>query len=129
MPAKKPVHRATLQLTAGAAAVVDLGKTLGHTGVNLVELKRRYDEMSAPQRGEVVPVAVTVFDDRSFALELRTPPTSFLLRRAARDGAVGAADLRAVARRKLPDLNTTDLDAAVRTVAGTARSMGLRVGS
>jgi large subunit ribosomal protein L11 len=128
MPMKKPVHHATLQLTAGSAAVTDLGKNLGHTGVNLVELKRRYDELSAPQRGDVVPAAVTVFDDRSFAIVLRTPPTSFLLRRAARDGAITDEDLRAVARRKLPDLNTTDPEAAVRTVAGTARSMGLRVG-
>jgi large subunit ribosomal protein L11 len=128
MPPRKPLHRATMQLTAGAAAVAELGKTLGHTGVNLVELKRRYDELTAPQRGDVVPAAITVFDDRSFALVLRTPPTSFLLRRAARDGAISDEDLRAVARRKLPDLNTTDLDAAVRTVAGTARSMGLRVG-
>ena len=127
MPQKRPVHTVTLQLTAGAAPVADLGKMLGQTGVNLVELKRRYDELSAPQRGDVVPAEITVFDDRSFTLALRTPPTSFLLRRAAIDGAVSAADLRAVAARKLPDLNTTDLDAAVRTVAGTARSMGLRV--
>jgi large subunit ribosomal protein L11 len=100
---------------------------LGQTGVNLLEVKRRYDELSAPQRGDVVPAEITVFDDRSFAVALRTPPTSFLIRRVARDGAISAADLRAVAERKLPDLNTADLDAAVRTVAGTARSMGIRV--
>ncbi len=127
MPPKRPIHRVTLQLTAGAAPVVDLGKMLGQTGVNLVELKRRYDELSAPQRGDVVPAEITVFDDRSFTLVLRTPPTSFLIRRAVVDGAISAADLRAVALRKLPDLNTADVDAAVRTVAGTARSMGVRV--
>lgn len=127
MPPKRPIHRVTLQLTAGAAPVADLGKMLGQTGVNLVELKRRYDELSAPQRGDVVPAEITVFDDRSFTLVLRTPPTAFLIRRAAVDGVITADDLRAVAVRKLPDLNTLDLDAAVRTVAGTARSMGVRV--
>ena len=138
MPPKRPVHRATLQLTAGAAPVADLGKMLGQTGVNLVEVKRRYDEMSAPQRGDVVPVVVTVFDDRSFALTLRTPPTAFLIRRAL-DGKGSARPahepagtltrdaLRAIALRKLPDLNTRDVDAAMRLVAGTARSMGIGV--
>ncbi|GAA1248914.1 50S ribosomal protein L11 [Pseudonocardia aurantiaca] len=126
----------TLQLTAGSAPVADLGKMLGQTGVNLVEVKRRYDEMSAPQRGDVVPVVVTVFDDRSFTLALRTPPTAFLIRRAlnrkgsARPGTEPAGTLtrdalRSIALRKMPDLNTTDLDVAMRTIAGTARSMGV----
>ncbi|WP_214402048.1 uL11 family ribosomal protein [Pseudonocardia lacus] len=138
MPPKRSIHQVTLQLTAGAAAVAELGKMLGQTGVNLVEIKRRYDELTAAQRGDVVPVRVTVFDDRSFALQLRTPPTSFLIRRAlgaagsARPGhdtagTLTSAQLRAVAERKLPDLNTDDLDKAVRIVAGTARSMGVRV--
>jgi large subunit ribosomal protein L11 len=135
---RKPVHRVTLQLTAGAAALPELGKMLGPTGVNLVELKRRYDELSAGQRGDVVPAEITVFDDRSFSMSLRTPPTSFLIRRAigatgsARPGHQSAgtltrAALRAVAERKLPDLNTDDIDAAMGAVAGTARSMGVRV--
>jgi large subunit ribosomal protein L11 len=138
MPPKKPVHRVTLQLTAGSAAVPELGKMLGQTGVNLVELKRRYDELSAAQRGDVVPAEITVFDDRSFALALRTPPTSYLIRKvlgaagSARPGhqpagALTRAQLRAVAERKLPDLNTDDLDKAERIVAGTARSMGVAV--
>lgn len=128
MPAKKPVHRVTVQLPAGAAPVVDLGKMLGQTGADLVEIKRRYDELSAPHRGEIVPAEITVFDDRSFSLALRTPPTSFLIRRALDGSSVLSRDaLRAVAERKLPDLNTRDLEAAMRTVAGTARSMGVRV--
>jgi large subunit ribosomal protein L11 len=138
MPPKRPIHQVTLQLTAGAAPVADLGKMLGQTGVNLVDVKRRYDEMSAPQRGDVVPVVVTVFDDRSFTLVLRTPPTAFLIRRAldgkgsARPGhepagALTRDTLRAIALRKLPDLGTTDVEAAMRTVAGTARSMGVTV--
>jgi large subunit ribosomal protein L11 len=139
MPPKRRIHRVTLQLTAGAAPLADLGKMLGQTGVNLVEVKRRYDEMSAPQRGDVVPVVVTVFDDRSFTLTLRTPPTAFLIRRAldapgsARPGHEPAGTLtrdalRAIAVRKLPDLNTRDVEAAMRIVSGTARSMGIGVG-
>jgi large subunit ribosomal protein L11 len=135
---RKPVHRVTLQLTAGAAPVAELGKMLGQTGVNLIEVKRRYDELSAGQRGDVVPAEITVFDDRSFTLTLRTPPTSFLIRRAiggsgsARPGhqpagTLSRAALRAVAERKLPDLNTDDLEVAMRAVAGTARSMGVLV--
>ena len=138
MATKRPVHRVTLQLTAGAAAVPELGKMLGQTGVNLIEVKRRYDEASAGQRGDVVPAQITVFDDRSFTLVLRTPPTSFLIRRAlgsagsARPGHQPAgtltrAALRSVAERKLPDLNTDDVATAMRIVAGTARSMGVQV--
>ncbi len=138
MPSKRRIHQVTLQLTAGAAAVAELGKMLGQTGVNLVEVKRRYDEMSAPQRGDVVPVVVTVFDDRSFTMALKTPPTSFLIKRAldasgsARPGHVPAGTLsrdalRSIAVRKLPDLNTTDVEAAMRAVAGTARSMGVAI--
>jgi large subunit ribosomal protein L11 len=138
MPTKKQIHRVTLQLTAGAAAVPALGRMLGQTGVDLVEVKRRYDGASAAQRGEVVPVEVTVFDDRSFALRLRTPPTSFLIRRALgapgsprpgheQAGTLTREALRAIAERKLPDLDTTDVEAAMRTVTGTARSMGVRV--
>lgn len=128
MATKRPVHRVTVALSAGAAPVPELGKMLGQTGVNLVEVKRRYDEATAPQRGEIVPVEITVFDDRTFDLRLRTPPTSFLIRRAlAADGTLSRAALRAVALRKLPDLNTLDVDAAMRTVAGTARSMGVHI--
>jgi large subunit ribosomal protein L11 len=138
MPSKKPVHRVTLQLAAGSAAVPELGKMLGQTGVNLVEVKRRYDELTADRRGDVVPARITVFDDRSFGLELRTPPTSFLIRRALGTagsprpghqpaGTLTCAQLRAVAQRKLPDLGTDDLDKAMRIVAGTARSMGVLI--
>jgi large subunit ribosomal protein L11 len=111
---------------------------LGQTGVNLVEVKRAYDAATTTQRGDVVPVVVTVFEDRSFTLRLKTPPTAFLIKKAlggkgsTRPGHVSAGtltttQLRAIAERKLPDLNTTDLDAATRTIAGTARSMGVSI--
>ncbi len=136
--AKKQTHQITLHLEAGNAAMTDLGKMLGQTGVNLVEVKRSYDKATADQRGDVAPVVVTVADDRSFELRLKTPPTSHLIRKALGGkgsdraghhpaGQLSTAQLRAVAQRKLPDLNTTDLAVAMRIVAGTARSMGVTV--
>jgi large subunit ribosomal protein L11 len=136
--AQKQKFKVTLELPAGEAPMVDLGKMLGQTGVNLVEVKRSYDTATSGQRGEVVPAVVTVFEDRTFTLRLKTPPTSFLIRKAlggkgsARPGHTGAgtltrAQLRAIAERKLPDLNTPDLDKAARTIAGTARSMGVSI--
>jgi large subunit ribosomal protein L11 len=127
-----------MQLAAGDAAMMELGKMLGHTGVNLVEVKRAYDAATAAQRGDIVPVVVTVFEDRRFELRLKTPPTAHLIRKALggkgseRPGHVEAGrltveQLRAIAQRKLPDLNTSDLGAAMRIVAGTARSMGVSV--
>jgi large subunit ribosomal protein L11 len=136
--AQKQKVQVTLELPAGDAPMVDLGKMLGQTGVNLVEVKRSYDTATAAQRGDVVPVVVTVFEDRTFTLRLKTPPTAFLIRKAlggrgsARPGHVSAgsltrAQLRAIAERKLPDLNTPNLDKATRIIAGTARSMGVSV--
>jgi large subunit ribosomal protein L11 len=136
MPGKKRTHQVTLQLTAGDAPMVELGKMLGQTGVNLVEVKRTYDAATAKQRGDIVPVVVTVFEDRRFDLRYKTPPTAFLIRKALggkgsdRPGHTSAGvltvnELRAIAERKLPDLNTTDIEAAMRIVAGTARSMGV----
>lgn len=138
MAQKKQTFRITIELPAGEAPMVDLGKMLGQTGVNLVEVKRTYDTATAGQRGDLVPAVITVFEDRTFELRLRTPPTSFLIKKAlggkgsATPGHNGAGhltreQLRAVAERKLPDLNTTDLEAAMRIVAGTARSMGVSI--
>ena len=138
MPPKRRAHQVTLQLEAGAAPMMELGKMLGQTGVNLVEVKRRYDDMSGSQRGEIVPVIISVYEDRSFDLQLKTPPTSFLIRKVLgakgsgrpgheTAGALTREQLRSIAVRKLPDLNTTDVEAAMRTIAGTARSMGVTV--
>jgi large subunit ribosomal protein L11 len=138
MPSAKKTHEVTMNLEAGNASMMDLGKMLGQTGVNLVGVKRAYDEATADRRGDVVPVVVAVRDDRSFELRLKTPPTAFLIRKALGGkgsaapghksaGTLTRAQLRAIAERKLPDLNTTDVDAAMRIVAGTARSMGVAV--
>jgi len=137
-PKKKQTFQITLEMPAGDAPMVDLGKMLGQTGVNLVEVKRSYDASTAGQRGDVVPAVVTVFEDRTFELRLKTPPTAFLIKKAlggkgsARPGHDSAGSLtkeqlRSIAERKLPDLNTADLDAAMRIIAGTARSMGVSI--
>ena len=128
MFAAMAAKKITMELTAGDAPMMELGKMLGQTGVNLVEVKRAYDAATAGQRGDIVPVVITVNEDRTFELRLKTPPTAFLIKKALGPSRVlTEAALKAIAERKLPDLNTTDLAAAMRTVAGTARSMGVRV--
>ena len=137
-PTKKQTFRVTIEMPAGDAPMMDLGKMLGQTGVNLVEVKRTYDAATAGQRGDLVPAVITVFEDRTFDLRLKTPPTSYLIRKALGGkgspapghrsaGRLTHAQLRAVAERKLADLNTGDIEAAMRIVAGTARSMGVSI--
>jgi large subunit ribosomal protein L11 len=129
-----------IQLEAGQASPSKVGQALGAHGVNILAFLTAYNTASAARRGLVVPVVVTVYDDRSFDLQLKAPPTSALLARAAGlpkgSGRAGADapiaklnrdQVREIARTKLPDLNTDDLDAAERIVAGTARSMGIEV--
>ena len=139
-PHRRVAATAKLQLDAGEASPGKVGPSLGAHGINITAFMAAYNRASAAQRGMVVPVVVTIYDDRSFDLELKTPPTSALLARAAglprgsgRPGAdapiakLARDQLREIARTKLPDLNTTDLDTAERIVAGTARSMGIEV--
>jgi large subunit ribosomal protein L11 len=139
MPPKKKTHEVTLALEAGNAAMVDLGKMLGPTGANMRAVKVEYDEATAKNRGEIIPVVVTVFEDRSHQLVYKTPPTSFLIRKALgiqsgasnpltqTVGTLSQDQVRAIAERKLPDLNTEDVAAAMRQIAGTARSMGVSI--
>jgi large subunit ribosomal protein L11 len=138
-PTKRVAAVVNVQLDAGQANMAKVGQALGPHGINLIEVVRIYDAASANQRGEIVPAVVTVYEDRSFSLVTKTPPTSSLLRQAAGltkgsprpNGALVAtltrSQIREVAQRKLPDLNTDDLDAAERIVAGTARSMGIAI--
>ncbi len=128
MAQKKVVRRLTIELEAGNAALVDLGKMLGPTGINMRQVKLDYDAATAAQRGELVPVVVTVFEDRSYALRYKAPPTAYLIRRAIGPATtITPGQLRAIALRKLPDLNTDDVAAAMRQIAGTARSMGVSI--
>ncbi|HEV3361391.1 MAG TPA: 50S ribosomal protein L11 [Pseudonocardiaceae bacterium] len=140
MPPKlKKTFEATLELEAGNAAMVDLGKMLGPTGANTRNVKVEYDEATSAHRGDIVPVVVTVYEDRSYSLRYKTPPTSFLIRKELglksgsenpghqTSGTITQAQLRSIAERKMPDLNADTIEAAVKVVAGSARSMGVAV--
>ena len=131
-----------IQLPAGKATPAPpVGTALGPHGVQTMEFCRQYNAATEGRVGEVVPVEITIFDDRSFSFVLKTSPTPVLLRQAAglekgatttgREvvGTITDAQLTEIARTKLPDLNSDDLDAARAQVAGTARSMGIRVAS
>ena len=138
MPPKKKTHEVTLALEAGNAAMVDLGKMLGPTGANMRAVKLEYDEATSKSRGEIIPVVVSVYEDRSHTLVYKTPPTSFLIRKALgiqsgaanpltqTVGTLSQEQVRGIAERKMPDLNANDVDAAIKVVAGTARSMGVK---
>jgi large subunit ribosomal protein L11 len=131
----------TLQLPAGKATPAPpVGTALGPHGINIVEFTKAYNERTADKAGQVIPAQITVFEDRSFTFILRTPPAADLLRKAAgvEKGSATAAKIDAVGRVtrdqvreiatiKMPDLNANDIEAAMKTVEGTARSMGIEV--
>lgn len=136
---KKITRELTIALHAGEASMAEIGKMLGPAGVNLVKLKKEYDAATVARRGNIVPVVVSVFEDRSVELRYKTPPTAFLIRKtlglaagSPRPGGqvvakISRQQLREIAAIKLPDLNTADIEAAMRQVAGTAKSMGVLV--
>jgi len=138
--AKKVVAIVKLQCPAGAAnPAPPVGTALGPHGVNIMEFCKQFNARTQSQAGMVIPVVVTVFADRSFTFITKTPPAANLLLKEAgiekgsaqpnrtKVGKVTRAQLRKIAEIKMADLNATDLDAAMRMVAGTARSMGLEV--
>ena len=140
MAKKRVAAIVKIQLPAGAATPAPpVGTALGPHGVSTPEFCKQYNAATENQRGSVIPVEITVFEDRSFTFVLKTPPTPVLLRQAAGidkgsttpgKAAVGSItddQLTEIARTKMPDLNANDLDAAKRQVVGTARSMGLSV--
>ena len=130
----------TLQLEAGKASPAPpVGPALGQHGVGIMEFVKSYNERTASNAGELIPAQITVYEDRSFTFELRTPPASDLIRRAAglekgsseprREvaGSITSDQVRAIAEQKMQDLNANDVEAAMKMVAGTARSMGVEV--
>lgn len=138
--AKKVQAVVKLQIPAGKAnPSPPVGPALGQHGVNIMEFCKGFNAQTASQEGLILPAVVTIYHDRSFTFVVKTPPASVLLKRAAgiakasataekeKIGTVTRAQLREIAQTKLPDLNTDSLEAAMRTVEGTARSMGIEV--
>jgi large subunit ribosomal protein L11 len=140
-PKKKEVTAyIKLQIPAGQAnPAPPVGPALGQHGLNIMDFCKAFNAKTQQNAGEIIPVVITVYKDRTFTFETKTPPVSFLLKKAAkiakgsgvpnRDkvGTVTASQVRDIAQAKLQDLNTNKLDSAVRSIAGTARSMGLDV--
>ncbi|MFT4189465.1 MAG: 50S ribosomal protein L11 [Aeromicrobium sp.] len=141
MPPKKKVTAVVkVQLQAGQAnPAPPVGTALGPTGVNIMEFCKAYNAATESMRGNVVPVEITIYEDRSFTFVTKTPPAAELIKKAAglqkgsgvphkeKVGKITAAQVREIATTKLPDLNANDLEAADKIVAGTARSMGVTV--
>ena len=138
--AKKVRAIIKLQIEAGKATPAPpVGPALGQHGVNIMAFVKEYNEKSSPQAGNIVPVVLTVFEDRSFSFELKTPPASALLLKAAgiekgsptpqseKVGTIPSSKVREIAEMKMRDLNSADIESAMRVVAGTARSMGILV--
>ena len=138
--AKKITGYIKLQVPAGKAnPSPPVGPALGQHGVNIMQFVKEFNARTADQVGMIIPVVITVFADRSFSFITKTPPAAVLLLKAAgiakgsgepnrnKVATVTMAQIEDIAKVKMPDLNTTDLEAASRTVAGTARSMGLIV--
>lgn len=138
--AKKVTAQIKLQIPGGQAnPAPPVGPALGQHGVNIMAFVKEFNARTASQEGLVIPVVITVFSDRSFTFVTKTPPAAILLLKAAKIdkgsgepnkkkvGSVTMKQVRDIAALKLPDLNTTDLESAVRTVLGTARSMGVNV--
>ena len=127
-----------LQIPGGEAnPAPPVGPALGQHGINIAEFCKQFNDATQNMRGDVIPVEITVYTDRSFSFKLKTPPVSYLLKKAAgiekgsgdalknKVGKVKREDIRKIAEKKMPDLNTTDIESAMRMVEGTARSMGI----
>jgi large subunit ribosomal protein L11 len=140
--AKKVVGKIGLALNAGKATPAPpVGPALGPYSLNIMGFCKEYNERTQSQIGMIIPVEITVFDDRSFTFITKTPPASFLIKKALgldsgskepnrnKVGKLSQAQIREIATTKMPDLNANDIEMAVNIIAGTARSMGVEVAS
>jgi large subunit ribosomal protein L11 len=138
--AKKIVANVKLQVAAGKATPAPpVGSALGPHGLNIMDFCKAFNAKTAKQEGLIIPVVVTVYSDRTYSFITKTPPAAVLLKKAAniakgsgepnksKVGKVSMKDVREIAQLKMPDLNASNLDAAVKIVLGTARSMGVEV--
>ena len=139
-PKKKVTGLIKLQIVAGAAnPAPPVGPALGQHGVNIMEFCKAYNAATEAQRGTVIPVEITVYEDRSFDFKLKTPPASRLILKAAgldkgsstpqsvKVGSLTKAQVKEIAETKMPDLNANDVDAAMLIIEGTARQMGITI--
>lgn len=138
--AKKLVRVVKLQIQAGKAnPAPPVGPALGQAGVNIPGFCTQFNEQTKDKIGYILPVVISVFDDRSFTFVVKTPPASDLLKKAAgvqsgagnpkttKVGSISQAKLKEIAEMKMPDLNANDVEAAMRIIAGTARNMGIAI--
>jgi large subunit ribosomal protein L11 len=140
-PRKKKVAAIVkVQLNAGAATPAPpVGTALGPHGVNIMEFVKQYNAATEPQRGNIIPVEITIYEDRSFTFVTKTPPAAEMIKKAAgvqkgspephksKVGKMSMAQVRDIAQVKMPDLNATSIEGAAKIIAGTARSMGITV--
>ena len=139
-PRKKLAALVKVQLQAGQATPAPpVGTALGPHGVNIMDFCKQYNAATESQRGNVVPVEISIYEDRSFSFITKTPPAAQLIKKAAgiekgsgephktKVGSITAAQVRDIAQTKMPDLNATRIEAAEKIIAGTARSMGITV--
>jgi large subunit ribosomal protein L11 len=138
--AKKVLTLIKLQIPGGQAnPAPPVGPALGQHGVNIVEFTKAFNAQTAHENGRIIPVEITVYEDRSFTFITKTPPAAVLIRKAlgiekgsgepnkTKVGALSRDKLRAIAEQKMPDLTAKDIEAAMKIIAGTARSMGVTV--
>ena len=138
--AKKVIAQIKLQIPAGQAnPSPPIGPALGQHGVNIMEFCKSYNAKTGGQEGTIIPVLITVYADRSFTFVTKTPPASVLIKQAAqlakgaketgreKVGSITKAQLADIAKQKMPDLNTVDVEMAMNSIAGTARSMGIEI--
>jgi large subunit ribosomal protein L11 len=131
-----------VQLPAGQATPAPpVGTALGPHGVNIMDFVKQYNAATESQRGNIIPVEISIFEDRTFTFITKTPPAAELIKKAAsvdkgsaephktKVGNITAAQVREIAQTKMPDLNATTIEAAEKIIAGTARSMGIKVDS
>ncbi|MBV9647731.1 MAG: 50S ribosomal protein L11 [Candidatus Eremiobacteraeota bacterium] len=140
--AKRVVGKIGLQLPAGKATPAPpVGPALGPYSLNIMAFCKEYNDRTQAQAGQIIPVEITVYEDRTFTFITKTPPASFLIKRAlgvesgsavpnrTKIGTLSQAQVREIAQIKLPDLNANDIEQAMKIIAGTARSMGVEVAS
>jgi large subunit ribosomal protein L11 len=140
--AKKVLTLIKLQIPGGQAnPAPPVGPALGQHGVNIVEFTKAFNAQTAHENGRIIPVEITVYEDRSFTFITKTPPAAVLIKQAIgldkgsgepnrnKVGTITSAQVRQIAEQKMPDLNANDIDAAAKIIEGTARSMGVEVRS